>query len=122
MNTKPLLTIILVVPLSSCTNNIRTSEDSDIVCLYFFKHIIDKTLITEFEHNCIHSGEVIGSEGHWYTCLFISNSNRTQGAINDLRNRAHDMGANTVIVHDNIRFATSTTLPGLADNCTGQAT
>jgi len=122
MNTKLLLTIILVVLLSSCTNIIRTSEDSDNVRLYFFKHIADKTRITEFEHDCTHVGEVIGSEGCWYTYLFISNSNLTQGAINDLKNRAHDTGANTVIVHSSIDFTTSVIILGQAYNCTRQAT
>lgn len=103
--------------LSSCTNIIRTNEDSDVVRLYFLKHVVDKAVIAQFDRDCTHIGEVIGSEGHWYTYLFISNTNLAQGAINDLKNRAHDMGANTVIVFQNISFVTSVTLLGQAYTC-----
>ena len=34
--------------------------------------------------DCRYLGEVIGSEGHWYTYLFISNRKLTQGALNDM--------------------------------------
>ncbi len=85
-------TILLITLLSSCTNIIRTNEDSESVRLYFLKQVVDKSLIAELERDCTHLGEVIGSEGHWYTYLFISNVNLTQGALNDMKNKAHCNG------------------------------
>ena len=119
MNLKLTITSILVVLLSSCTNIIRTSEDSEVVRLYFLKNVIDNSVITDFEKDCRHIGEVIGSEGHWYTYLFISNTNLTQGALNDMKNNAHATGANAVIVYDYISsFKTSVTFLGQAYRCT----
>jgi hypothetical protein len=118
MNTKRIFTLLLVVLLCSCTTIIRTDEDSDKVRLYLMSTVIDKDVLESLEHNCTHLGAVIGSEGHWYTYLFISNTNLTQGALNDIKNRAHIMGANTVIVFKNIDFETSVTLLGQAYTCT----
>lgn len=67
--------------------------------------------------SCEYLGEVTGSEGHWYTYLFISNRTLTQSALDDLRNRAAELGANTVFIgwpHD---FVTSVTMYGLAYRC-----
>ena len=113
------LTILLIALLSSCTNIIRTNEDSDSVRLFFLKQVVDKSLTDELERDCTHLGEVIGSEGHWYTYLFISNVNLTQGALNDMKNKALAMDANTVIVYNYIStFATSVTFLGQTYNCT----
>ena len=112
-----IIAITLSVFLSSCTNIIRTSEESETVRLFFLTQVVDKSLNTDFNRGCTYIGEVVGSEGHWYTYLFISNTNLTQGAINDLKNKARDVSANTVIVHKNIDFATSVTLLGQAYSC-----
>ena len=118
MKTNLFLTILLIALLSSCTKIIRTNEDSDSVRLYFLKQVVDKSAVAELERDCTHPGEVIGSEGHWYTYLFTSNVNLTQGALNDMKNNAHAMGANTVIVHNYIsNFATSVTFLGQAYAC-----
>ena len=61
--------------------------------------------------------EVIGSQGTWYTFLFISNKALTQGAVNDIKNQAGDLGANTVHIYDSFIFATSVTILGLAYQC-----
>jgi len=71
----------------------------------------DKTL------DCRYLGEIIGSEGHWYTYLFISNTRITQGAINDMYNKANIIGANVVYISDNISFTTSVTFYGQAYFC-----
>lgn len=118
MKTKQLLTILLLVLLSSCTNIIRTSDDSEAVRLYFLQHVVDKSVIADFDRDCTHIGEVIGSEGHWYTYLFISNPNLTRGALNDMKNNAYAMGANAVIVYNYIsNFVTSVTFLGQAYYC-----
>lgn len=66
---------------------------------------------------CRFVSEVIGSEGHWYNYLFISNRNLTQGAINDIKIRARQLGANSIHIHTNIYFTTSVTLLGQAYDC-----
>jgi uncharacterized protein YbjQ (UPF0145 family) len=117
MNTRRLFTTLLVILLGSCTTIIRTDGASDKVRLYFISTVIDKDVLESLERSCTRLGEVIGSEGHWYTYLFISNTNLTQGALNDIKNRAHSMGANTVVIFKNIDFATSVTLLGQAYTC-----
>lgn len=82
--------------------------------LYLISTVVNRDIIASQEHNCTHLGEVIGGEGDWYTWLFISNANLTQDALNDMKNLAHAMGADTVIVYRNIGFATSVTLLGQA--------
>lgn len=67
--------------------------------------------------DCRYLGEIIGSEGHWYNYLFISNRKLTQAALNDAYNRANAMGANVVFVSDNISFTTSVTFYGQAYHC-----
>jgi len=49
-------------------------------------------------------GEVIGTEGHWYNYLFMSNKNITQGALNDIKNQAQKLGAKAVHIHSNMFF------------------
>lgn len=67
--------------------------------------------------DCRYLGEIVGSEGHWYTYLFISNTNLTQGALNDLQNKANTIGANVVFINDNISFTTSVTFYGQGYFC-----
>jgi hypothetical protein len=67
--------------------------------------------------HCQFISEVIGTQGHWYDYLFISNRNLTQGAINSLKNEARKVSANAVHVHTNMAFSTSVTLLGQAYNC-----
>jgi len=67
--------------------------------------------------NCQFIAEVIGTQGHWYDYLFISNRNLTQGAVNDLKNEARKVAANAVHVHTNMGFATSVTILGQAYHC-----
>ena len=112
------LALSLAILLSACTDIIRTTDGSDQVRLYFMKNKADTAAILELERGCTLIGEVIGSEGHWYTSLFINNTDQVQGAINDLKNNAHSMGANTVAVYDNLAFSSSVTLLGQAYHCT----
>jgi hypothetical protein len=100
---------------SSCSNLAQKNPDNTPV-----------RLIQKYELNivagdkapdCRYLGEVIGSEGHWYTYLFISNRKLIQGAINDLINNSNAMGANVVYICDNIDFTTSVTFYGQAYYC-----
>ena len=67
--------------------------------------------------NCQYIMEVIGTEGHWYNYLFISNRDLTQGAVNDLKNRIQRLGGNAAHVHTNMSFATSVTILAQAYEC-----
>ena len=45
---------------------------------------------------CKFVGEVVGGQGNWWTDDITSNHAAVQGARNDLRNKAYDLGANYV--------------------------
>jgi ABC-type amino acid transport system permease subunit len=72
---------------------------------------------SDITKNCEYLGEVIGTEGHWYTFLFLANETLMQAALDDLRNNAAAKGANLVYIDDPHNFNTSVTLLGLAYNC-----
>jgi len=52
------------------------------------------------EDKCKFVGEVIGSQGNWFTGDFTSNKNLVVGARNELRNEAYNLGANIVYIQD----------------------
>lgn len=66
---------------------------------------------------CTEVGTVTGSEGHWYTFFFISNKDLMIAAVNDVKNEAQTLGANTVVLQDPVAFNTSVTLLGSAYTC-----
>ena len=108
-------TIFLVIFVASCSNLAEKSPDNNPVRLI---HKYELNMLTTGKTpDCRYLGEVVGSEGHWYTYLFISNKMLVQGAINDLHNNANALGANVVYISDNIDFATSVTFYGQAYNC-----
>jgi len=45
---------------------------------------------------CKFVGQVIGNQGNFFTGGFTSNRNLEEGAMNDLRNKAHKIGANYI--------------------------
>jgi len=117
---KIILPILVIALLSSaCASYIhQTDENSKSVRLHFFiKDAMDDTQFVALEQQCEHLGEVIGSQGHWYDYLFIPNKLMTQGALNDMRNEAHNIGANKVVIYKNMMFVTSVTMMGQAHNC-----
>ena len=118
----PILVIALIS--SACASYInQIDENSKSVRLHFFiKDAMDDTQFVALEQQCEHLGEVIGSQGHWYDYLFLSNKLMTQGALNDIRNEAHQIGANKVVIHKNMMFITSVTMMGQAYNCKAIAT
>ncbi|MCZ4295640.1 DUF4156 domain-containing protein [Vibrio sinaloensis] len=66
---------------------------------------------------CHWLGEVTGSEGHWYSYLFYPNDVMVKGALNDVKNRASELGANTVYLVHPQDFVTSFTVMGNAYIC-----
>ncbi|MDF2940575.1 MAG: Cytochrome c type biosis protein CycH [Gammaproteobacteria bacterium] len=45
---------------------------------------------------CKYLGQVIGNQGNFFTGGFTSNKNLEQGAINDMKNQASQLGANYI--------------------------
>lgn len=51
--------------------------------------------------SCRYVGQIIGNQGNFFTGGFTSNRNLEEGAMNDLKNRAHKIGANYVQIITN---------------------
>ncbi|MDB4944698.1 MAG: hypothetical protein JWP97_4232 [Labilithrix sp.] len=49
---------------------------------------------------CIYVGSVIGEQGGSVAGKYTSNKRLAEGALNDMKNRAHAMGANYVLLED----------------------
>jgi hypothetical protein len=49
---------------------------------------------------CAFVGEVVGSQGNWFTGDYTSNENLVLGARNELRNEAYKLGGNIVYMQD----------------------
>ena len=49
---------------------------------------------------CKFLGEVVGSQGNWFTGDYTSNKNLVVGARNELRNETHALGGNVVYIQD----------------------
>ncbi len=73
--------------------------------------------LTKATPDCDYIGPIISSYGSWYNYLFISNTDLANGAIEDMYNKANEIGANVVYINSNIDFLTSVTLLGQAYNC-----
>ena len=76
-------------------------------------------VISNYEQvsGCRYISELVGSEGHWYSFFFISNTELTIASINDLKNQASDVGANTIYIEKHMGFGTSVTFLGQAYDC-----
>lgn len=109
------LLILISLMISSCSYTNEKYPDNEPV------RLIQKYELNIFAEDkktdCRYLGEIIGSEGHWYDYLFISNTNLIQGAINDLYNKANKIGANVVFISDDVSFVTSVTFYGQGYHC-----
>jgi len=68
------------------------------------------------DRGCEYRGFLVSSYGSWYNYLFISNTDLSSGAMDEMYNKANEVGANVVYVR-NIDFTTSVTYIGEAYNC-----
>jgi len=68
---------------------------------------------------CTFVSDIIGSEGYLYNFLFIANKNLVNGAMNDLKNQASLVDADSIYVQETMLFATSVTIYGQAYQCRG---
>ena len=92
---------------------VELHPDNKPVRLVFF----NETNLAKKVPNCTYISPIVSSYGHWYNYLFVSNTDMTQGAIDDMYNKANEMGANVVYIKKNIDFDTSVTLLGQAYTC-----
>jgi hypothetical protein len=110
---KTVLITLACLVFSSCSI-IQKNPDNKPVRLVFYNEI---NINPKKTPDCKFLDTLVSSEGHWYSYLFISNDDLTQGAINDMHNKANQIGANLIYINDNIDFATSVTLLGQAYHC-----
>ena len=82
--------IILALILSGCSA-IKVMPEANTVEIV--NEPVDK-------NKCKFLGEIIGSQGNWFTGDYTSNKNLVAGARNELRNEAYKLGANIVYIQD----------------------
>ena len=82
--------IILILILSGCsaTKVMPQANSVEIV-----NEPVDKS-------KCKFLGEIVGSQGNWFTGDYTSNKNLVAGARNELRNEAYKLGANIVYIQN----------------------
>lgn len=99
--------VIFFLVLSGCVTT-RLAKNAETLNMVFEKSAVGA---------CKPLGEVVGSEGHWFNYLFLTNPSMVRGALNDLRNNAQAKGADTIYVLDPLLFVTSVTILGEAYYC-----
>lgn len=109
---KTALTFLISIFISSCAP-IQLHPDNKPVRLIFHNEVN----LTKATPDCEYIGPIVSSYGRWYNYLFISNIGLTNGAIDDMYNKANKMNANVVYINKNIDFVTSVTLLGQAYDC-----
>lgn len=75
-----------------------------------------------FDHDpaaeCKFIGEAVGTHGNIVTFLFIPNDVLVESAINDIKNKAREHGADTVyLMRNQLNFSSSVTLLGQMYRC-----
>jgi hypothetical protein len=109
MDSRKLAALAVILDLLTGCATIRVKPEAEQVRITFD--------VEEVRH-CTRLGEVVGSEGSWYDAWLISNEVLIMAAVNDVRNKAHARGADTVLVPGNtFLFATSVTILGQAYQC-----
>lgn len=109
---KTVLIVLISIIISSCAP-VQLHPDNKQVRLIFYNEV----KLTKTTPDCEYIGPIISSYGRWYNYLFISNTDLTNGALDDMYNKANTMGANVVYINKNIDFVTSVTLLGQAYKC-----
>ena len=55
---------------------------------------------TPAPQGCVYVGSVVGEQGGAISGAYTSNANLAEGAFNDMKNKAHAMGANYVVLEN----------------------
>ena len=84
---KTLLTIILMSTLAACSSIQMQPAASNVRLTH-----------TEPSEGCHFLGDITGSQGDFFTGSFTSNADLETGARNDLKNKALQLGGNTVFL------------------------
>lgn len=66
---------------------------------------------------CSYLGEVFSVEGNIVSYWFTTNPNLVQGSLNQFRNKALEMGGNTIVYMDEPEFNTSVAFVGHVYKC-----
>lgn len=82
--------IFVLIAISGCAANPVAQEAQHIEIV---TEVPDKA-------KCKFLGEVVGSQGNWFTGDYTSNKNLVVGARNELRNETHKLGGNVVYIQD----------------------
>ncbi len=69
--------------------------DNKQVRLVFYNKI---NLIADISYSCEDLATLVSSDGHWYNYLFISNTDLSNGTLNDMPNKANAIGTNDVYI------------------------
>jgi len=73
---------------------------------------------SEPQSQCTFLGEAIGTYGNIWTFIFIPNEVLIESALNDIKNEAHQRGADTVyLMRNQLNFSSSVTLLGQMYRC-----
>ncbi|MGF1738382.1 DUF4156 domain-containing protein [Photobacterium satsumensis] len=107
-NARPLFILLSGLALAGCSTTPLLETANDIELTWDSNDV---------SNTCQRRGTLIGSQGSWYNYWFISDRDLTQGALNQLRNQAHYLGANRVSLYSPPDFSTSVTLIGNAYYC-----
>ena len=109
---KTALILSISIFISSCAP-VQLHPDNKPVRLVFYNEV----KLSKVTPNCEYISPITSSYGRWYNYLFISNIDLTEGAIDDMYNKANEIGANVIYINNNIDFVTSVTLLGQAYIC-----
>ena len=80
----------------------------------------DKVRIVNHESaltKCTYLGEVFSVEGNIVSYWFTTNPNLVQGSLNQFRNKALEIGGNTIVYMDEPKFNTSVAFVGHVYKC-----
>ena len=107
------IAFIMVISIGclACTS-VRLHEDNKPVQITLSEVELEDML----DRGCEYRGFLVSSYGNWYNYLFLSNMQLSSGAMDDMYNKANEVGANVVYVR-NIDFTTSVTYIGEAYYC-----
>ena len=109
---KTTLIILIGTFISSCSP-VQLQPDNKPVRLVFYNEV----KLSKVKLNRKYISPITSSYGRWFNYLFISNTDLIEGAIDDMYNKANEIGANVVYINNNIDFVTSVSLLGQAYTC-----
>jgi hypothetical protein len=86
--TKSLLSLLVLATLSACS---AIPVDNGAARIDF---------VAMTPPHCASLGEIVGTQGNWFTADITPDGSMMLGARNQLRNKANQLGANVVVIED----------------------